>query len=97
VRFSVCVMADVDEIGFYRHVESLGYDSAWVTDSQMTSASWSAPGDGPLLSYWRSMPKCALKRALYSASLSSPPMATHSSSLIRARPEARPSASVPTG
>jgi alkanesulfonate monooxygenase SsuD/methylene tetrahydromethanopterin reductase-like flavin-dependent oxidoreductase (luciferase family) len=35
MRFSVCVMADVDEIGFYSHVESLGYDSAWVTDSQM--------------------------------------------------------------
>jgi alkanesulfonate monooxygenase SsuD/methylene tetrahydromethanopterin reductase-like flavin-dependent oxidoreductase (luciferase family) len=35
MRFSVCVMADVDEIAFYRHIESLGYDSAWVTDSQM--------------------------------------------------------------
>jgi alkanesulfonate monooxygenase SsuD/methylene tetrahydromethanopterin reductase-like flavin-dependent oxidoreductase (luciferase family) len=35
MRISVCVMADVDEIGFYSHVESLGYDSAWVTDSQM--------------------------------------------------------------
>src|SRR4029077_256795 len=35
MRFSVCVMADVDEIGFYSHVESLGYNSAWVTDSQM--------------------------------------------------------------
>jgi alkanesulfonate monooxygenase SsuD/methylene tetrahydromethanopterin reductase-like flavin-dependent oxidoreductase (luciferase family) len=35
MRFSVCVMADVEEIGFYSHVESLGYDSAWITDSQM--------------------------------------------------------------
>ena len=35
MRFSVCVMADIDEIGFYSHVEALGYDSAWVTDSQM--------------------------------------------------------------
>src|SRR6202162_601886 len=35
MRISVCVMADVDEIGFYSHVESLGYDSAWVADSQM--------------------------------------------------------------
>lgn len=35
MRLSVCVMADIDEIDFYPHVESLGYDSAWVTDSQM--------------------------------------------------------------
>lgn len=35
MRFSVCVMADIDEIAFYSHVESLGYDSAWVADSQM--------------------------------------------------------------
>src|SRR6185503_6459579 len=35
MRMSVCVMADIDEIGFYPHVESLGYDSAWVADSQM--------------------------------------------------------------
>ena len=35
MRMSVCVMADVDEIGFYPHIESLGYDSAWVADSQM--------------------------------------------------------------
>ncbi|HSE06991.1 MAG TPA: LLM class flavin-dependent oxidoreductase [Methylomirabilota bacterium] len=28
-------MADVDEIGFYPHVESLGYDAVWVADSQM--------------------------------------------------------------
>ena len=35
MRFSVCVMADVDEIGFFSHAEALGYDSVWVTDSQM--------------------------------------------------------------
>ena len=35
MRFSVCVMADIDEIAFYPQVESLGYDSAWVADSQM--------------------------------------------------------------
>jgi alkanesulfonate monooxygenase SsuD/methylene tetrahydromethanopterin reductase-like flavin-dependent oxidoreductase (luciferase family) len=28
-------MANIDEIGFYRDLESLGYDSAWVADSQM--------------------------------------------------------------
>ncbi len=28
-------MADIDEMDFYPHVEALGYDSAWVTDSQM--------------------------------------------------------------
>jgi alkanesulfonate monooxygenase SsuD/methylene tetrahydromethanopterin reductase-like flavin-dependent oxidoreductase (luciferase family) len=28
-------MADVDEIGFFSHAENLGYDSVWVTDSQM--------------------------------------------------------------
>ncbi len=35
MRMSVCVMADIDEIGFFPHAESLGYDSVWVTDSQM--------------------------------------------------------------
>src|SRR5262245_11128437 len=35
MRFSICVMADVDEIGFFGHAESLGYDAVWVTDSQM--------------------------------------------------------------
>src|SRR5512144_1911828 len=35
MRFSICVMADVDEIGFFSHAETLGYDSVWVTDSQM--------------------------------------------------------------
>src|SRR4029077_773274 len=35
MRFSICVMADVEEIGFFSHAESLGYDAVWVTDSQM--------------------------------------------------------------
>src|SRR5213592_1252806 len=35
MRFGVCVMANIDEIGFFNHAESLGYDSVWVTDSQM--------------------------------------------------------------
>ena len=35
MKFGVCVMADVDEIGFFSHAETLGYDSVWVTDSQM--------------------------------------------------------------
>ena len=35
MRFGICVMANVDEIGFFSHAESLGYDSVWVTDSQM--------------------------------------------------------------
>lgn len=35
MRFGVCVMANVDEIGFFNHAETLGYDSVWVTDSQM--------------------------------------------------------------
>ena len=35
MRFGICVMANVDEIGFFTHAERLGYDSVWVTDSQM--------------------------------------------------------------
>src|SRR5215470_14651339 len=35
MRFSICVMADVEENGFFSHAEALGYDSVWVTDSQM--------------------------------------------------------------
>ena len=35
MKFGVCVMANVDEIGFFSHAETLGYDSVWVTDSQM--------------------------------------------------------------
>ena len=29
MRFGICVMADVDEIGFFNHAEDLGYDSVW--------------------------------------------------------------------
>ena len=29
------VMSDIDEIGFYPFIEALGYDTAWVADSQM--------------------------------------------------------------
>lgn len=35
MRFGFCVMADIDEIGFFNHVEALGYHSVWVADSQM--------------------------------------------------------------
>ena len=35
MKFGFCVMANIDEIGFYPHLEALGYDSAWVADSQM--------------------------------------------------------------
>jgi alkanesulfonate monooxygenase SsuD/methylene tetrahydromethanopterin reductase-like flavin-dependent oxidoreductase (luciferase family) len=35
MKFGACVMANVDEIGFFNHAEALGYDSVWVTDSQM--------------------------------------------------------------
>ena len=35
MRFGFCVMADIDEIGFFSHAEALGYDSVWVADSQM--------------------------------------------------------------
>jgi hypothetical protein len=35
MRFGVRVMANIDEIGFFNHAEALGYDSVWVTDSQM--------------------------------------------------------------
>jgi len=35
MKFSVCVMANIDEIGFFSHLETLGYHAAWVTDSQM--------------------------------------------------------------
>ena len=35
MQFGICVMADIDEVGFFNHAESLGYDSVWVTDSQM--------------------------------------------------------------
>src|SRR5687768_1367939 len=35
MRFGICIMANIDEIGFFNHAETLGYDSVWVTDSQM--------------------------------------------------------------
>jgi 5,10-methylenetetrahydromethanopterin reductase len=35
MRFGICVMANIDEIDFFSHAEALGYDSVWVTDSQM--------------------------------------------------------------
>src|SRR5947207_852635 len=35
MRFGICVMANIDEIGFFGQAESLGYDSVWVADSQM--------------------------------------------------------------
>ncbi len=35
MRFSICLMANIDEVGFFNHVEALGYDAVWVTDSQM--------------------------------------------------------------
>src|SRR4051812_40592950 len=34
MKFSFCVMANIDEIGFFSHAEALGYDSVWVADSQ---------------------------------------------------------------
>jgi len=35
MRFGVCVMTNIDEIGFFNHAETLGFDSVWATDSQM--------------------------------------------------------------
>ena len=35
MKFSICMMANIDEIGFFPHVERLGYHSVWLTDSQM--------------------------------------------------------------
>jgi 5,10-methylenetetrahydromethanopterin reductase len=35
MKFSACVMANIDEIGFFSHAEALGYHAVWVTDSQM--------------------------------------------------------------
>lgn len=34
MKFGFCVMANIDEIGFFSHAESLGYDAVWVADSQ---------------------------------------------------------------
>ena len=35
MQFGICVMANIDEIGFFNHAETLGYDAIWVADSQM--------------------------------------------------------------
>src|SRR5215470_17098028 len=35
MKFGICVMANVDEIDIFVDAEKLGYDSVWVTDSQM--------------------------------------------------------------
>ena len=35
MKFGFCIMSDIDEIGFFSFLENLGYDSAWVADSQM--------------------------------------------------------------
>ncbi len=35
MKFGICVMANIDEIGFFNHAETLGYDAVWVADSQM--------------------------------------------------------------
>jgi hypothetical protein len=35
MKFGFYLMADVTEIGFFSHVEALGYSSVWVADSQM--------------------------------------------------------------
>src|SRR3954452_3754526 len=35
MQFGFCLMSDVTEIGFFSHVEALGFDSVWVADSQM--------------------------------------------------------------
>ena len=35
MQFGFLVMADINEIGFFNHVEALGYHSVWVADSQM--------------------------------------------------------------
>ncbi|HET8995510.1 MAG TPA: LLM class flavin-dependent oxidoreductase [Acetobacteraceae bacterium] len=35
MQFGFCVMPNLDDVGFYRHIEELGYQSAWVADSQM--------------------------------------------------------------
>ena len=35
MKFGFCLMSDATEIGFFNHVEALGYSSVWVADSQM--------------------------------------------------------------
>ncbi len=34
MKFGFCVMANIDEIGFFSHAEALSYHSVWVADSQ---------------------------------------------------------------
>jgi alkanesulfonate monooxygenase SsuD/methylene tetrahydromethanopterin reductase-like flavin-dependent oxidoreductase (luciferase family) len=38
MKFGFCLMPHAGEIGFFSHAEALGYDSAWVADSQMIYA-----------------------------------------------------------
>ena len=35
MQFSICVMANIDEIDFFPHAENLGYTAVWVADSQL--------------------------------------------------------------
>lgn len=35
MKFSICTMANIDEIGFFPHAEQLGYHAVWIADSQM--------------------------------------------------------------
>src|SRR5215510_14705095 len=35
MQFSICVMANIDEIDFFPHAANLGYAAVWVADSQM--------------------------------------------------------------
>ena len=35
MKFGFCIMSDIDQIGFFSFIENLGYDTAWVADSQM--------------------------------------------------------------
>ena len=49
MKLSVCVMANIDEIGFFNHAETLGYDSVWVGDSLLArprhEPAWRTAGD----------------------------------------------------
>jgi alkanesulfonate monooxygenase SsuD/methylene tetrahydromethanopterin reductase-like flavin-dependent oxidoreductase (luciferase family) len=35
MQFSICVMANIDEIDFFPHAENPGYAAVWVADSQL--------------------------------------------------------------
>ncbi len=35
MKFSVCMMSDIDDVGFFRFAEKLGYHAVWVTESQL--------------------------------------------------------------